>query len=95
MKVIPGFLVILAMGLLLLRIRKRYARGIVDSSTAYWELVDVFRNRHRTAPERTKRRQSLRRQGRWLEGFFLVLGVALVVLGVLGFAGLIPHTRNP
>lgn len=90
----PGFVLIVLTGLLLLRVRKRYAETIVDSSSSYWELVDVFLGRRRNAPQRTRRLPAAERQRRQLEVFFLVLGVALVLVGLIGFAGLIPHERN-
>ena len=91
----PSLLVISLVGALLLRIRRNYAKGIVDSSTSYWELVDVFRRRSWDESRKSERRRAANKRAHSLERFFLFLGVALVVLGVVGFFGLIPHTRSP
>ena len=92
---IVGFSPVLLIGVLLLRIRKRYAKAVVGSSHAYWEVVDVFLNRRRSASQLENRLQVAERQRRQLEVFFLILGALLVVLGVVGFLGLIPRLRNP
>lgn len=79
---VPGFSIVLLSGAALLVRRRRFAAAIVRSAVAYWRVFG--------RPYADRQADRARSQLVGLERFLLVLSAALLVLGVVGFAGLLP-----